>query len=134
MKVGEDAEGDPIYETIIEYRTYYWYLVWEWCYARSVVTSGNGDLAPVWGDTVLSDYERESGRSCIYELYVVTRDDKRKSCRVDEDTWYSIGIGERRDFNLYRWRQCVADSIKTPAGVFLWGIYCGRIIVYGRIQ
>lgn len=84
---------EPVYKDVPIYRTKYYYEIDKWLHERDVKTSGN-DKDRYWGEVVLADDERESGRRENLSVTAKNEKDKVKKYHVDENIWNQLEKGE----------------------------------------
>lgn len=85
---------EPVYRSDPVYQSKYYYEIEKWIFSRSVTTSGH-DKEPFWGDTGLSNLERESTRHETYKVYGYDSDNKSRECKVSHSFWLSCEIGDQ---------------------------------------
>ncbi len=100
------TEEAPVYVKVPVKATKYYYDIDRWAPGRTETTTGK-DKDPYWRDTVLSDKEREKGRSSKYTMsgilhYESFGKEKEKplSMEISEDWWEDIETGQTLEVTL----------------------------------
>lgn len=79
---------DPVYRQEPVYETKYYYDIERWLYLKTIKTTGNND-EPYWGEYILTDKQRESGRKSV--CYAIADNKKYK---ITDDIRIKLNIGD----------------------------------------
>lgn len=90
-----ETEQRPVYSTVPQYQTKYYFNIWRWMLSRDATASGS-DHNVSWPSYTLGENEREGQR---YEIYCFTAKSSEGSgktftyCLAEKD-WMNINIGD----------------------------------------
>ncbi len=98
----EVKHKDQKYKTVPDYGYRYYFQIQRWVYSRDVRTA-NTDRKPLWGETNLGSVglpEQESGRSEVYTIRYITREEEPRSYSRDVSYSEWIEYDEKATYTL----------------------------------
>lgn len=85
------TEEEPVYVSVPEYRTKYYYDIERWVYDHTETSSAH-DHEPYWPEVELKDNQRINGRDETYGLTTIYRD-KENHYTIEYADWCEINVG-----------------------------------------